>query len=54
MHEVNSARRQLAKVAHPDVGGTDAQMAELNAAVSEARRELQEGATKKSEKGDAR
>ena len=41
MHEVNSAWRRLAKSAHPDVGGTDAQMTELNAALSAARRELQ-------------
>ena len=41
IHEVNSAWRRLAKSAHPDIGGTDAQMMELNAALSEARRELQ-------------
>ena len=41
MQDVNSAWRRLAKSAHPDVGGTDAQMTELNAALSEARRELQ-------------
>ena len=34
MHEVNSAWRRLAKSRHPDVGGTDAQMTELNVALS--------------------
>ena len=40
MQEVNSAWRQLAKSTHPDVGGSNARMVELNMALSEASREL--------------
>ena len=40
IHSLMSAYREEAKKVHPDVGGTDAQMAELNAALTEARAEL--------------
>ena len=41
MGRVRSAYRRLAKSGHPDAGGTHAQMLKLNAALDEARRELQ-------------
>jgi hypothetical protein len=41
--EVNAAYRLLAAVYHPDRGGTDAKMAELNAARDEALQELGNG-----------
>ena len=39
--QVRSAYRRLAKSDHPDAGGTHAQMLKLNAALDEARKELQ-------------
>ncbi len=38
--EVEATYRNLAKRAHPDAGGSDARMAELNAAIADARKEL--------------
>jgi len=54
MLKVRSAYRRLAKSAHPDTGGTTTQMVELSAALHDARRVLQDGAAKESEKGDTR
>jgi len=38
--EVRSAYHRLAKLAHPDVGGSDERMALINAAFEDAKREL--------------
>jgi hypothetical protein len=37
---MSDARRAKAKKAHPDNGGSEKQMAELNRAIEEARKEL--------------
>ena len=42
MRKVRSAYRRLAKSAHPDAGGTHAQMIKLNTALNEARKGSQE------------
>lgn len=39
--EIEKAYRDMARLAHPDNGGSDEQMAELNAAIAAARKEYQ-------------
>ncbi len=50
--DIRSARRRLAKHRHPDVGGSTASMAAVNAAAARALRELELAPTDDSNAGD--
>jgi hypothetical protein len=40
LDQVEGRYREMARTAHPDVGGNDAEMARLNVAIESARAEL--------------